>query len=391
MIYDEEDGNEQNDNIIYLPSASKIQKDNYTDRNAAWKQLFSEYRPDVVIFFDDTSRLLLWDMLTAKLNNVKAVIACHSTFSKFFKDRVALPHMMTLAGACALSDGVLTFEPSAHTFWSSFSRNCKAVDTTSLISAVSAPCITSEHGGKRLVVCCISQLETAAALDALEIFRRINMYIPDVEFVMLTENFSHKFENRITSKINDSKMDKVVHLQPLSEETCTRWNTAALTLHMAACDMMGFDIMYSMSAGVPTVSVGKSELHYPYMRDCKGVINIDYDNNGRNINIAVEEMITLLRDEEKRQLLGKSAQDSICAAKNLDALKTLCMELLTDLQDTTLPKEIDPMWDDMFDRWISWLSRLGKDINKLYMCLSVELFCSYSLSEQGSRSMQKLR
>lgn len=105
---------------VTINSYLETNSGNYLLRMVDWENIVKEYEIDIVLYNAWTSPMLLWDILTLKVNDIPTIVQTHSVFSyaltSFNRDFAVIPRILTLA------DGIVTLSSVDKTFWAHYNR-----------------------------------------------------------------------------------------------------------------------------------------------------------------------------------------------------------------------------------------------------------------------------
>jgi len=345
---------------IVIPSCGEVNKDNYINRCRAWEDFFTKYEIDLVVSFMWDSKILLWDLMISRLSGVKFLVYCHSVFSGLLLNRFTAAKLTFLAYSYALADGIVTLDSASRMFWRNFNHNV-VQEPVPVIKCGQFNC-SEQRKSDNWIVWYGSFAAQAAAMEALEIFRRVSRVMQDAKLIMIGEKSTAA--DRIRLQIKEYRLENVIFIQEPGKESMFYFHRAAVALCTTKCEGYGLGILLALQAELPVVATGM--FHADYVWNNPGIICINPGDKNRSTGMASDVIIDLLQNTQKRVTLGKEGKNYI--KKITECRENIWSGWLTQLEapgDDVRLKEMDVMWQTLFEQQIRGLKSLDIQINQL--------------------------
>ena len=342
---------------VVLPSSAEAKPRNYVDRARDIESAIREHDIDVMVYHAWVSKILLWDLLACKTAGAAFVTHCHSSFSQparsgrtYFADMPAVFHV---------ADAVIALSEVDRAYWSNFND-------------VVVPVVNPLTFGLDDLE--VSSLETKNVLwlgrmsdekrphDALRIFAKVLEEEPDAKLHMVGSCPKPEYMAGVRALVDELGMQDSVVLHGFHRNVLPFYGMATLLLMTSEFEGFSMTISESQSFGVPCVMYD-----LPYLtltRSRKGFIAVEMGD----LNAAADGVVALLRDPERRRLLGREARDNIESLAKFD-FAGAWSGVFDGLSHATAERPLDEatriMWDTLLDHYRLGAVPRNRELNRV--------------------------
>jgi len=269
-------------------------RENYNNRRIDWTNIIKKYGLDIILYHGWTSNLLLWDLLTFRINKTPVIVQTHSVFSysliSYNLDFSILPYVMRMAS------GVVTLSKVDKLFWSFFNDNVyfipNPIDQKLLESNR-----TKAEGNLILWVGRFSKEKQP--LETLKILKEVIKVMPDATLWIIGGSNNEKVVNDFEKQVMKYGLEKNVKLLGFQKNVYQYFEKASLNLLTSMYEGFPMVILEAKAHGVPTVMY-----NMPYLE------NISIENGVKvcdEPNQVAIEIINLLKDKQSWKQLSTNA------------------------------------------------------------------------------------
>lgn len=264
-------------------------------RLESWKQLSEKYKFDLVLYNAWTSKVLLWDLLYLKKEEIPVVIHAHSVFSfavnRFQNLFSELPRTFSLA------DGIVVLSEADKAFWDAYNERVYCIP-----NPVSQELYVTKSGkweNKSLIwVGRVSNEKQPWAI--FSIMEKVVRQVPEARLYLLG-NFEDEKWHKMA--IDKGIEDSIVFCGEV-QEVNSYYEKASV--HVATSKYEGFlmTLLESQAHNLPTVMFNMPNLMLGTKEH--GVIGVDM----LDYTSAASEIVKLLLEEEKWNKASQLAKES---------------------------------------------------------------------------------
>lgn len=309
----------------YLPAFGTYFGKDYRARFDTWNRIIEDDKIDVLINGMWCAPCAVWDMISIKGTKRKPMYLTHMhsfccvPYGFEGEDAEELIHRYRL------SDGVVTLSECDARFVSAFNPHAKSI-VNPLTFDIKTTIDYEKKGNTILWVGRIS--DEKQPLDAVHMMRRVVKEVPDARLIIVGSG-DKELEERMQSLISLYELQDHVVMAVYTLDVEKYYKEAAVYIGTSSYE--GFSLTYAeaMAYGIPVVAYDMPWL--TIIRDGRGILTV---GQGRAESLA-KKVIALLKDEEKRQQLGREGR---CQCQELNAVD-IGVEWISLIDDIWQKKE----------------------------------------------------
>ncbi|MEQ3364302.1 glycosyltransferase [Raoultibacter massiliensis] len=297
--------------VIKIPSIFELDPAHYFMRAEALYRILLEREIDTIVYHGWLNHSLLWDMLVAKLLEIRFVVHCHGVFShcvNFLDTRFAeMPKVYGLA------DAIVTLNAPDSMFWGAYNKN--VFQTENPISMVvkdgHAPSLSMEK-----VVLWMGRISPEKhPEEALFTFFHVHNEDPEARFILAGAAANEQYGAKIRALSDDLGLTGFVEFPGWldGEEKASCFRRARVFLMTSeAREGYPLTLVESKVFGLPCIMY-----ELPYLSlvdgDC-GVVSVPF---GR-AEVAAREVAAVLCDDDRAKAMSEKAKQSLARIANFD-------------------------------------------------------------------------
>lgn len=264
-------------------------------RFADWSQVVKQHSVDVVLYSAWMSDLLLWDTLYLKSMGVPVVVHTHGVFSCTIAEMKAL--FSELPGELHLADGVVTLSELDKVFWDNYQENVHCIPNP--VSAALSQAQPARWDSHSLIWVGRASPEKQPE-KALDIMERVVARVPEAKLFVLGSFDDPKWKKLVKSK----GLEGNVEFCGLVSNVNAYLQQASVYLSTSQFEGFPMALVEVQAHALPTVMFRMPNL--TLAAPGRGVVSVDMDD----VTSAAEEIIKLLRDQERWEQESRKAYES---------------------------------------------------------------------------------
>lgn len=264
-------------------------------RFATWSQVVKKHSVDVVLYNAWMSDLLLWDTLHLKSMGIPVVVHTHGVFSCTIAEMKEL--FSELPGELRLADGIVTLSELDKVFWDNYQENVHCIPNP--VSTALSQAKPARWDSRSLIWIGRASPEKQPE-KALDIMERVVARIPEAKLLILGSFSDPKWKKLVKSK----GLERNVEFCGLVSNVNTYLRQASVYLSTSQFEGFPMALVEAQAHALPTVMFRMSNL--TLAAPGRGVVSVDMDD----VTSAAEEIVKLLRDEERWERESRKAYES---------------------------------------------------------------------------------
>ena len=276
------------------------------DRMRVLDKYIKLYNIDIVIYHSWMSKMLFWDLLIIKGNEIPFILYTHGVFSTVYKYRdLQTEYIHLIYKFCDL---VLTLTEVSRQFYCSL--GIRSICITNPIDKALQNVKRSSLNNKNILW--IGRFsDEKRPMEAIEIFKEVFLRVNDAKLIMAgSENV--KIENKIKKFIKKYKLGQNVILTGYQRDVLRFYEESSIYLMTSEVEGFSLTLLESKAFGLPCVMY---ELPYLELtKGNKGIVSVEQMNRDALINILVD----LLTNKMALYSLGEEAKKSFMEICNID-------------------------------------------------------------------------
>lgn len=341
---------------IVICSSNEVTRSTYCKRSEELRNALKENNVDVMVYHAWVSNILLWDLISCKLEGVPFISHCHNIFSMLLRSSRA--YFAALPNIYRLCDGIVTLSDVDKTFWSNFNNNVHEVFNPFSFKLDDVP-KSSLNNNTIIWLGRIS--DEKRPQDAIKILGLVRKRVPDAKLILVGGG-SEGSMNKLYRILDQEELRDAVVMYGFALDVLPLYQLGSVFLCTSEYEGFLLTLAESQSAGLPCVMY---ELPYLTLtRKKMGVIQVPQMNK----EAAADEIIRLLQNRSYLKQMGSEARACIESYKNYDFNKKWS-NIIKSVESSNIPLYKDDvlkiMWDTMMIHYRTGVLRNNKKIDEL--------------------------
>ncbi len=277
----------------------------YSARGAALKKILLDNRIDTAVDFRGSERRLLFDLLTAKANGIRYIIAACETFTQ----GIAYPGLNLYPveqkiPVYRLADGVTVLFETDKRLWAHYGINAEVIQNPCTIDLEHTEC--SKLDTKTVVWVGRLAKEQKRYMDIVPVMRKITAKLPEARILVIGKSANGQWEGKLRLDAEKYGLSRNIALCGYHQDISPFMRLASVCLCTSEYETFCNTVAEARAHGLPVVSY-----NMPYLTQFKqkdsGITAVPQGD----INAAADACVRLLSDEQLRKAQGAAARKSL--------------------------------------------------------------------------------
>ena len=328
----------------------------YVNRAKALNDIVTSEEIDVLVYHAWNTGLLSWDMLTVKSAGAAFIVHAHSVFS--MRMMMGQGYFSALPRIISFADGLICLSKVDECFWKKFNENTHVV-----LNPIEGQLFDIEP----------SRLESTDVLwvgrlasekkpyEAITIFEKVHQELPDARLLMVGKAPTEQEQANLELHAERLGIKDNVVFCGFQSDVTPFYREASVFLSTSEFEGFPMAITEALGSGLPVVMY-----ELPYLTVVQGNDAIISVPQG-DIEVAAEEVVSLLTDEHRRLIMGRTAVRYIEDLSKYN-YKSVWTNIFDSIRSSRMRAELpypeSVMWSTLLDSYSIGIDRIERRIKK---------------------------
>lgn len=306
--------------VRYVMESHTVTQGNVEKRVQQLSDVIEDEKLDLIYYHSYSSHLLQWDLLTAKLvHRIPFVVHYHNCFGITLCQRSSVPEIAILCAKMRMCEHVLTLSRIDELYF-----RVQGVQATCMINPVDEKLREAlAHSADRRsrfdeqrVIWCGRVSPEKLPLDAIRIFSRVHIALPEVKFLFVGGG-SESLMEAVAAEIRAYGLSEVVEVTGNMPDPYPAYETSTAFLMTPEFEGFALTLLEAGVFGVPAVTYAMPFLET--VRGNAGVIQVPV----RDVKAASDALISILTDRRTYRKMSKATTSHMRTLATFDQKATI--------------------------------------------------------------------